>query len=301
MSSSANNSKGLSITGLAVVPVKVKAKGGHKTVETYAFLDTGSNTTFCTEQLMQQLGLEGKNSTLSLTTLETANALTECSVVNLEILDLNEEHMVELPKVFSRPNLPISRENVANQHDVDRWPHLRGIDIPSVDAEVGLLIGSDVPEALQPREVRKSKDGGPFATRTIFGWVINGPLGRKGSQRHIANFVQADAQLNQQFQQFCNREFNDSIYETKMSMSQNDQRALKIMKDTVKITNGHYEMALPWKNYPPCLQNNKSLAQHRLSLFNQSELYFKKNTQSFQHLLISKRGVHQTHYHKINP
>ena len=158
MSSSANNSKGLSITGLAVVPVKVKAKGGHKTVETYAFLDTGSNTTFYSEQLMQQLGLEGKK------TLETASALTECSVVNLEILDLNEEHMVELRKVFSRPNLPISRENVANQHVVDRWPRLRGIDIPSVDAEVGLLIGSDVPEALQPREVRKSKDGDPFAT-----------------------------------------------------------------------------------------------------------------------------------------
>ena len=33
---------------------------------------------------------------------------------------------------------------------------------------------------------------------------------------------------------------------------------------------------------------------------NQSELYL-KNTQSFQHLLISKRGVHQSHYHKINP
>ena len=145
---------------------------------------------------MQQLGLEGKNSTLSLTTLEMANALTECSIVNLEILDLNEEHMVELPKVFSRSNLPISRENVANQLDVDRWPHPRGIEIPSVDAEVGLLIGSDVPEALQPREVRRSRDGGPFA--------INGPLGRKGSQIHIANFVQADAQLNQQFQQFCN-------------------------------------------------------------------------------------------------
>jgi hypothetical protein len=32
------------------------------------------------------------------------------------------------------------------------------------------------------------------------------------------------------------------------------------------MTIGHYEMALPWKNYPPCLQNNKSLAQHRLNL-----------------------------------
>ena len=265
MSSGANTSKG-SITGLAVVPVKVKAKGRDKTIETYAFLDTGSNTTFCTERLMQQLGLEGKKSRLSLTTLETTNALTECSIVNLEALDLNEEHMVELPKVFSRPSLPISRDSVPNQQDVDRWPHLKGIKFPCIDSEVGLLIGSDVPEVLQPREVRESRDGGPFATRTIFGWVMNGPLGRRGSQTRTANYVEADAQLSQQFQQFCNREFNDSIYETKTSMSRNDQRALQIMEDTVRLTNGHYEMALPWKNYPPCLQNNKSLAQHRLSL-----------------------------------
>ena len=158
MSSSGNSTKESTITGLAVVPVKVKAKGGDKTVETYAFLDTGSNTTFCTERLIRQLGIEGKKSTLSLTTLETTNALTECSIVNLEILDLNEEHTVELPKVFSRPSLPISRENIANQHHVDRWPHMKGIKIPSIDAEAGLLIGSDVPEVLQPREVRGGTD-----------------------------------------------------------------------------------------------------------------------------------------------
>jgi hypothetical protein len=266
VSNRTSNSKEASTTGLAVVPVKVRAKGGNKLVKTYAFLDSGSNTTFCTEQLLNELGIKGTKSTLSLTTLETANALTECSIVNLEILDLNEDSTVELPKVFSRPSLPISRESVPNQRDVNRWPHLKGINIPRIDAEVGLLIGSDVPEVLQPREVRESKDGGPFATRTIFGWVLNGPLGRNDCQIPTANFVQANAQLNQQFEQFCNREFDDSIYESKISMSQNDQRALKIMEDTVKLTNGHYEMALPWKNYPPCLQNNKSLAQRRLNL-----------------------------------
>ena len=41
MSSSANSPEGSTITGLVVVPVKVKAKGGDKTVETYAFLNTG--------------------------------------------------------------------------------------------------------------------------------------------------------------------------------------------------------------------------------------------------------------------
>ena len=32
-----------------------------------------------------------------------------------------------------------------------------------------------------------------------------------------------------------------------MSMSQNDQRALNIMEGTVKLSNGHYEISLPWK------------------------------------------------------
>ena len=32
-----------------------------------------------------------------------------------------------------------------------------------------------------------------------------------------------------------------------MSMSQNDQRALNIMEGTDKLSNGHYEISLPWK------------------------------------------------------
>ena len=49
-----------------------------------------------------------------------------------------------------------------------------------------------------------------------------------------------------------------------MSMSQNDRRALEIMENTVKLSNGHYEIGLPGKNNPPCLENNKSQAETRL-------------------------------------
>jgi len=38
---------------------------------------------------------------------------------------------------------------------------------------------------------------------------------------------------------------SDSSYESKTSMSLNDRKALNIMKETVKLQNGHYEMALP--------------------------------------------------------
>jgi hypothetical protein len=48
-------------------------------------------------------------------------------------------------------------------------------------------------------------------------------------------------------------------------MSQNDKKALKIMEDSIKLVDGHYVIALPWKNYPPQLQNNQSLAEQRLN------------------------------------
>ena len=41
-----------------------------------------------------------------------------------------------------------------------------------------LLIASDVPEALDPLEVKNSQHGGPYTTRTRLGWAVNGPLKR---------------------------------------------------------------------------------------------------------------------------
>lgn len=52
--------------------------------------------------------------------------------------------------------------------------------LPSVQAEVGLLIGANVPKAMEPLQVVNSVDDGPYAVRTILGWTINGPL-RSGS------------------------------------------------------------------------------------------------------------------------
>lgn len=38
------------------------------------------------------------------------------------------------------------------------------------------------------------------------------------------------------------------------------------MEGTVKLLNGHYEIALPWKNDPPRLENNRYQAENRLQL-----------------------------------
>ena len=283
-------SASFTVTGLAVVPVYMQAKGGQPVVETYAFLDSGSNTSFCTESLLEKLDIKGKKSKLTLTTLKGEEDPVKCSIVSLQISNLNQQNIVELPEVYSRSRLPIPVEAIADQQDVNRWPYLKGVTIPKIEGEIGLLIGSDVPQALQPREFRPSENGGPFATRTVLGWVLNGLLGRIAPKSTIANFVEVEKTLDQQFRDYCNLEFNDTVYETKM-MSQNDRKTPDIMEKTVKLENGHYEIALPWKTYPPNLQNNRTIAERRFELLRKrlrKEPVVHKKYKEFMHDLLSK-------------
>ena len=274
---------------LPVIPVVVKSTS-RKVITTYAFLDGGSNATFCSKALMDKLDLQGKKTRFSLTTIEKENSDTECEVVNLEVYDLEENVFFELPTVFSRPVLPVSPSDIPTQEDVDRWPHLQGIDIPHIDAQVDLLIGNDNAHVIEPKEVRGSRHGGPYATRTPLGWAVNGPLNHAHSRpKGSANFIRTDTDLARQFENFCNMEFNDTAANVKVELSQEDRKALGTMEETIKMVDGHYQMALPWKEYPPLLPNNKSMAMHRLNLLKRrlakDQMLFQKYSCSITDLL----------------
>ena len=152
---------------MSIVPLNVSIKGQDKKVLTYAFLDSGSNSSFCTEDLLKKLNAKRERATLSLTTMGKSNKTIQCSLVNLEVSDIGNENLIEQLMVYSQPSLPVSTAAIGTQEDVNHWPYLKGIDLPRIEAEIGLLISSDVPRAMQPKEVRESKYGGPFAMRTV--------------------------------------------------------------------------------------------------------------------------------------
>ncbi|KAK3745376.1 hypothetical protein QZH41_001404 [Actinostola sp. cb2023] len=176
---------GRSITGLAIVPVKVKAKDKDKVIETYAFLDQGSNTSFCTERLVRRLGAITKPTTLSLTTMDHENFTSESSLVSLEVYDVNETNLIELPIVYSRPKLPVSTKDIPQQTDVDRWSHLAGIKLNSIDAQIDILIRNDVPKAHEPQEVRPS-----CSVRTQLELYLDGPLMDRLGERQLSLTLQ---------------------------------------------------------------------------------------------------------------
>ena len=88
-------------------------------------------------------------------------------VRDLVVSDLDENVVIPLHEVLSRPVMPVTRNEIPRQEDVERWLHLRGhMYLTELDSQVDLLIGADVPEALQPREIIPAIDGGPYATRS---------------------------------------------------------------------------------------------------------------------------------------
>ena len=48
--------------------------------------------------------------------------------------------------------------------------------------------------------------------------------------------------------------------------SAEDKRALEVMVTSMKRVKEHYQIALPWRGYPPCLPNNKIMAERRALL-----------------------------------
>ena len=245
--------------GMAVVPVKVWLKTTGPPVITYAFLDNGSSSTFCTESLMRKLGVNGTRAQISLTTLEKKDSLIDSFVVkDLVISDLDEKVFVELPALYTRPEIPVSEEDIPTQGDTDQWPHLCGIYLPEVDAEIGLLMACDVPTIFDPLEVKHSRNGGPYASRTSMRWVVNGPLGHhhKGPLA-MSFFIKADPEFHQMVKDYYDSGFSESSADDKPEMSQEELHFLRELERTVVLRDGHYEMALPLKDREALVLNNK--------------------------------------------
>jgi hypothetical protein len=72
-----------------------------------------------------------------------------------------------------------------------------------------------------------------------------------------------DEDLKHQLERLWKTDFEGSLVETKVCLLVEDKEALQIMEKTLKIVDGHFQVALPWKNNPLYLPNNKIVAERQ--------------------------------------
>ncbi|CAB3992200.1 Hypothetical predicted protein, partial [Paramuricea clavata] len=168
---------------LRIVPVKVKNEDGTREIETYAFIDNGSDTTLCSRDLLHELNLSSKPCEFTLTTVNGQDKSRNGQEVKLNIQSLNGDGSIQLDRVGTVESLPISEQCIPTVEEINSWSHLSDIEFPKLEnANVTILIGSDVSEAHWIFEERRGRPRESLASRTLLGWTLLGPVGSVSRQ-----------------------------------------------------------------------------------------------------------------------
>ncbi|VDP55986.1 unnamed protein product [Schistosoma margrebowiei] len=242
---------------MGIVPVRLYGPKG--CLETYALLDGGSDTSLVCEELINQLGIKGKETSIK---VATVNGTTNCKC--LEVFSLDERGCIKINKVYTTKKLLIDHAAPLNELQLKRWKHLKDITLPKLRSNfVGLLIGCDAPDAHRVLEQRLGDRKHPFAVRTHLGWMIIGPKGVSRSLHQVQWCHCSANDILRDLERLYNHEFEDTDT-FRSGYSVEDKKALEIVSDSFKLVGGHFQVGLPWKYDKPRLPNNLELAERRL-------------------------------------
>ena len=253
---------------LQVIPVTVHGPNG--CLNTYAMLDSGSTCSLVLSSVADKLGLEGSQEQIILNGIQGTSKLNS-KRVNTQVSAVN----MVTPRFEVNGALVVEHLNIAQQKvnlvDVkSKWPHLKEIDIPEASScDVSLLIGSDCLDIILPIETRCGPRGTPVGIRTKLGWTITGPLPGyiRNSEGIFHAYVRSpDEELHSQVKSWWRTEEFGCKYDVEVQRSVEDSNATRILEDTTKKVDGRYEVPLLWKNGSSPMQNNRTVAEHRLAL-----------------------------------
>ncbi|XP_057294388.1 uncharacterized protein LOC130622946 [Hydractinia symbiolongicarpus] len=313
------------IISMSVVPVVLSHPKSAESITTYAMLDNCSQGTFITDEIVHRLNLTGISSTIVVKTLTSESREDSCLITGLMVEPITRDFKVTIQSCYSRRHLPIDPMEIPTPEKVAEWPHLRHIKHsfhkydPGIP--IGLLIGANCPQALEPIKVIPSDGNGPYGLKTRLGWSLVGPLlRRKGEKQKIRcnriavkdsstdkvaalHLIQQDELRDVTIEGMLKRMYDADFSEMNAFkniksdyVSIHDQKFLSLMEKEVKFVNGKYQLPLPLINQLP-FPNNKCQALARLkwikknlesnSIFKEDYLTFMNNltTQGFAEMV----------------
>ena len=155
-------------------------------------LDSGLEITLIDPSLLEHIGTPGRRDKLSASTVSNNNDLQDGYRVNFSIESIVDENpqRLTLSNVWSSRKLkiPLRHQNIGKTKA--RWHHLQ--DVPFADVEqrkVSIIIGTDVPEAFIPIDVRYGGPECPVAIRSCLRYSIFGRIGDEAKTQYTSNYT----------------------------------------------------------------------------------------------------------------
>ena len=241
---------------LHVVPVFVT--WGSRTVQTNAFLDSGSTHSFCSHSLLSQLNCSPEETaTINLTTIQNRTSVPSYVIRGMEIKDLDENHCLSLPPLLTLDEIPVQKNDIQSDFDACTYLQEQGVEIKQIEGEVGLLLGNNAALAMEPLQVVNSENGGPFAVKTRFGWILSGG----GSLTSLSvNSIMATndwEKINEINGKLATEEKGPSV--------EDGMWCVQVDASCSRTEDGKYQIDLPVRQANLMLPDNRSMAFKRLA------------------------------------
>ena len=166
--------------------------------------------------------------------------------------------------------------------DIDNscYPHVKDVDIPEVQVKaVSILIGKDVEYAHEGFEVWKpsSPDNHLKTLRGPLGWAVTGVVAGHPSSKEISvNFTNCKKKLCELVEAFWKLEAfgrqgapgsregeQVNRISTPHNWSMENMCAVETLQSTMRLSDGHYETGLLWRNEDVWLTNNHCETKRR--------------------------------------
>ena len=127
---------------------------------------------------------------------------------------------------------------------------------------VDLFTGSDVPEALQPKDVIPAAGGGPYSSKVKLGRVIKGPTRREPKYVFSACYLNKSVDIHA-MSMAC-ADFADECLNRGIGMSRENLKFMNTIEGSfIQCEEGHYQVRLPFRNQSLALPANRCQAECR--------------------------------------
>lgn len=270
---------------LATALVQAKARNGYAHL-LRALIDQGSQASFVTESVVQQLGLRKiPNKSIISGLGGDKSQLASRYIVMMNIQSRHDQsfQVTVRAHVISAITSLLPSEKVPNFH----WPNL--VDLQLADPEfktpnkIDVLFGADVYGDIIREGLIKGPKGLPTAQKTALGWILSGPIHNSVDDRTSTNcnhsivvsmhsHYEDDANLKK-FWQLENDSFDTKILTEEESYCEDFYE-----KTTRRDDTGRYIVRLPFREEnPQCKYGN--LRDIAIKRFHHLENQYKKNDQ----------------------
>ncbi|KAK3737628.1 hypothetical protein QZH41_006460, partial [Actinostola sp. cb2023] len=249
----------------SLLNITVTGPKGYK--KTTALIDTGSDTTFMTENLASSLGLTGPKDTIILSGINSDTREKVTVLKNVKVQSSkgkgNRRKEYSLNKVFVRNNGNFPK--LTNQTDWSKekfkYQHLQDLPLQST-GDVDMIIGCDHGFLIRSFQVREGNHTEPIAINTRLGWTVfaNAPSQRYTYTSYTActSTESLDKQMSDWFQMEL-----EPLHQQQKIQSHEDEIASNILKSQTQKLEGEDRYVVPilWKNNSEPLPDNRVQAE----------------------------------------